>query len=259
MNNGAVSGLRVLVTGGGGGIGAEIARQFAALGAMVHVCDIAQEHLDALHEDCGIEGTLADVADAAAVDRVFEDAERSLGGLDVLVNNAGVTGPMGPIEDLPPAEWERTYAINVHGMFYCLRRGVPMLKEAGGGAVINISSVAGRLGYPLRTAYSSSKWAVVGLTQGLAMELGPHDIRVNAILPGWVAGERHERNFVRRAPLLGIEPEELRRRTYSRISLRRVVTTSDIAEMAVFLASPGGRNITGQCLNVCAGVETLAI
>lgn len=258
MDNAALKDLRALVTGGAAGIGAEIARQLAAHGARVHVCDIAQEHLDALRMEDGIEGTLADVADVAAVDRVFDAVQRVLGGLDVLVNNAGMTGPMGPVEDLPPADWERTYAVNVHGMFYCLRRAVPMLKRAGGGLIINISSVAGRLGYPLRTAYSSSKWAVVGLTQSLAMELGPHNIRVNAILPGWVAGERHERNFVRRAPLLGLEPEELRRRTYSRISLRRVVTNSDVAQMAVFLASPGGRNITGQNLNVCAGVETLS-
>lgn len=257
MTDASLKDLRVLITAGAGGIGAEMARQFAERGARVHVCDIAQENLDKLHKETGIAGTLADVADIAAVGRVFTDVAARLGGLDVLVNNAGITGPMGPIENLPPAEWERTYAVNVHGMFYCLQRAVPMLKQAKGGLIINVSSVAGRLGYPLRTAYSSSKWAVVGLTQGLAMELGPHNIRVNAILPGWVGGERHERNFMRRAPLLGIDPEELRWRTYSRISLRRAVSTADVAAMAVFLASPGGKNISGQSLGVCAGVETL--
>lgn len=253
-----MKGLRVAITGGGAGIGAETARQFSAVGARVHVCDVSRDNLHKLQKEAGVSGTLADVADISAVDQVFADVAERLGGLDVLVNNAGITGPMGPIEEIPPAEWERTYAVNVHGMFYCLRRGVPMLKKAGGGLVINISSVAGRLGYPLRTAYSSSKWAIVGLTQSLAMELGPENIRVNAILPGWVGGERHERNFVKRAPLMGIEPEELRRRTYSRISMRKTVSPSDVAAMAVFLASPGGQSITGQSLGVCAGVETLA-
>ena len=247
------------MTGGGSAIGGEIALQFAGAGARVHICDIVQEHLDRMAGENRISGTLADVADIEAVDRLFVEAADTLGGLDVLVNNAGITGPMGPIEELPPAEWERTHAVNVNGMFYCLRRGVPMLKAAGGGLIINISSVAGRLGYPLRTAYASSKWAVVGLTQSLAMELGPHNIRVNAILPGWTAGERHDRNIRRRAPGLGMEAEELRAKIYSRISMRGTVSTSDIGATAVFLASPGGRAISGQSLGVCGNVETLAI
>jgi NAD(P)-dependent dehydrogenase (short-subunit alcohol dehydrogenase family) len=251
--------LRVLVTGGGSAIGREIAEQFAAQGARVHVCDLAQDYLDELARERQITGTRADVADPDAVARVFSDVAATLGGLDVLVNNAGITGPMGPIEDIPIDEWQRTYAVNVHGMFHCLRGGVPMLKAAGGGLIVNISSVAGRLGYPLRTAYSSSKWAVVGLTQSLAMELGPHNIRVNAILPGWTAGERHDRNIVRRAPGLGLTPEELKHQIYSRISLRRPNSRADIAAMAVFLASPLGQNISGQSLGVCGNVETLAV
>jgi NAD(P)-dependent dehydrogenase (short-subunit alcohol dehydrogenase family) len=251
--------LRVLVTGGGSAIGGEIARQYAEAGARVHICDIVQDHLDQQLREKAITGTLADVSDLAAMDHLFADVQAKLGGLDVVVNNAGITGPMGPIEDILPTDWERTYDINVKGMFFCLRRGVPMLKAAGGGLVINISSVAGRLGYPLRTAYSSSKWAVIGLTQSLAMELGPHNIRVNAILPGWTAGERHDRNIHRRAPALDLEPEEMRAKIYSRISMRGTVSTSDIAATAVFLASPGGRSISGQSLGVCGNVETLAI
>jgi len=251
-------GQRVIVTAGAGGIGRAIATTFAKNGARVFVCDVAQPALDALgREFPDIARTVADVSDRAAVDRMFDAALATLGGLDVLVNNAGIAGPTGQVEDIAPEDWERTMAINITGMFYCARRAVPELKRAGGGSIINLSSAAGRLGFPLRTPYAASKFAVVGFSESLAMEVGPSNIRVNAICPGIVEGERIDRVIEAKAKALGITFEEQRERQLSRVSLRRMVSAQDIANMALFLASDAGRNISGQKLAVCGNVETL--
>lgn len=253
-----VEGLRVLVTAGASGIGRVVAEAFAAGGARVHICDISADQVATFtHANAGIGASLADVADPAAVKRVFADVSDRLGGLDALVNNAGIAGPFGPVEDIDPGEWAQTFAVNVHGMFHCVRGAVPMLKAAGGGSISNMSSIAGRLGYPLRTPYAASKWAVVGLSESLAMELGPHNIRVNSILPGFVEGERHDRLAAKRAALLGITVAELEAQRAKRVSLRRTVSPADVAAMALFVASDLGRNVSGQTLGVCGNVETM--
>ena len=251
------NGLRVVVTAGGAGIGRVIAQTFHDAGARVHICDVTPEAL----EECkraGFGATLADVADPAQVDTLFDEAAAKLGGLDVLVNNAGIAGPFGAVEAISVADWDRTIAVNLNGMFYCLRRAVPLLKAAGGGLIVQMSSVAGRLGFPFRSPYSASKFAIVGLTETLAMELGPDNIRVNAIQPGIVDGERHWRNARRKAELLGITLEEQERRVMSKVSLRRMVSPQDIANMALFLASDQGKNISGQALSVCGNVEGMS-
>jgi NAD(P)-dependent dehydrogenase (short-subunit alcohol dehydrogenase family) len=252
------AGLRVMVTAAASGIGRAIADSFADHGARVHVCDISEELL----EDCKAErpdfgASLCDVAEEAQVDRWFEDAGAMLGGLDVLVNNAGIAGPTAGVEDIDPAEWRRTVAVNLNGQFYCARRAVPLLKRAEAGAMINISSVAGRLGFAQRTPYAATKWAVIGFTQSLAKELGPDGIRVNAILPGVVEGARIDRVAAARAAVTGLGIEEVKRDMLSRVSLRRMVSAQDIANMALYLCSPMGRNISGQALSVCGNVETL--
>ena len=249
--------LRVIVTAGGSGIGRVIAQTFRDNGARVHVCDIVPEGLDECRR-AGIGTTQADVADPAQVEQLFDEATAGLGGLDLLVNNAGIAGPASAVEAIAIADWDRTIAVNLNGMFYCIRRAVPLLKRAGGGLIINLSSVAGRLGFPFRAPYSASKWAIVGLTETLAMELGPDNIRVNALQPGIVDGERHWRNARRKAELLGISLEEQERRVLSKVSLRRMVSPQDVANMALFLASDLGKNITGQALSVCGNVESMA-
>ena len=168
-------GQRVLVTAGASGIGRAIVEALLAAGARVHLCDVdelALAEIAAAHPAL-LESSRADVADEAAVDRLFADLARSLGGLDVLVNNAGIAGPTAPIEEVDPAEWRRCLEVDLTGQFLCARRAVPMLKTAGGGAIINMSSAAGRLGYAFRTPYAAAKWGVIGLTQSLAKELGP--------------------------------------------------------------------------------------
>ncbi|HWK48001.1 MAG TPA: SDR family oxidoreductase [Stellaceae bacterium] len=251
-------GLRVLVTAGASGIGRAITTALIEDGARVHICDIAEP---ALAECRGalpqITASLTDVADPAAVDRLFDDVRRELGGLDVLVNNAGIAGPTGGIDEIDPAAWRRTVDVNLNGQFYCARLAVPLLREAGDGAIINLSSVAGRLGYAYRTPYSATKWAVIGLTESLAIELGPSGIRVNALLPGIVEGPRIEGVIQARATQLGLGYPEMEQRYLEKISLRRMVTAEDVASMVLFLCSPAGRNVSGQALSICGNVETL--
>jgi NAD(P)-dependent dehydrogenase (short-subunit alcohol dehydrogenase family) len=257
-------GLRVLVTGGASGIGLVIARAFVDAGSRVHVCDASQQAIDALLEaesrveSNAITATLADVSDAAAVERVFADVQNRLGGLDVLINNAGIAGPTGSIDELDMSEWKQTIDVNLNAQFYFSRRAVPLLRSApNGGAIIGLSSVAGRLGYAYRTPYSATKWAVVGLTKSLAIELGPVGIRVNAIQPGIVKGPRIERVIEARARQLGISYEEMEKQYLEKISLRRMTTPEEVAATALFLCSPGGSGISGQAISVCGNVEVL--
>ncbi len=248
--------LRVLVTAGAGGIGRAIADTFAAHNARVYVCDVSRDALDnwlAEHPDMG---TLADVAEEEEVDSLFADVQETLGGLDVLVNNAGIAGPTAGIDQIDPREWRRTVDVNLNGNFYCARLATPMLRESSG-AMLNISSVAGRLGYAYRTPYSATKWAIVGFTQSLAKELGPDGVRVNALLPGIVEGARIEGVISARAEAVGVSYETMERQYLDKVSLRRMVSAQDVANMALFLCSSAGRNLSGQALSVCGNVETL--
>ena len=252
-----LKGKRVLVTAGGGGIGKAVALAFQGAGARVHICDVAPESIDAMKE-AGIGGSLCDVADAVQVDRLFDAAEAALGGLDILVNNAGISGPTAAVEDVAVADWDRTIAVDLNGQFYCARRAVPLLKAAGGGSIVNLSSSAGILGYPNRTPYAAAKWAVVGLTKSLAMELGGAHIRINAICPGPVDGPRMDRVLEADAALLGETPEAARERELNKISMHTFVSAEDIAAMILFICSDAGAKNSGQALSVDGHTETLA-
>jgi NAD(P)-dependent dehydrogenase (short-subunit alcohol dehydrogenase family) len=255
---GAAEGLRVLVTAGGSGIGRAIADRLLAHGARVHVCDVADDHLAgfrAVHPAAG--ATRADVSSEADVAALFAAVAADLGGLDVLVNNAGIAGPTGGVEEISPADWRRTLDVGLTGQFLCTRHAVPMLKAAGGGSIVNMSSAAGRFGYAYRTPYAAAKWGVIGFTQSLAKELGPANIRVNAILPGIVEGPRMAGVIRARAAQVGVSYEEMEAEYLKSVSLRRMVTADDVAQTVLFLVSPAGRNVSGQSLGVCGNVETL--
>ena len=250
--------LRVLVTAGAGGIGLEVVRAFVAEGAKVHTCDVDQKALDALpNSDPTVTRSVADVADRAQVERLFAEALAALGGLDVLVNNAGIAGPTGKVEEIKPEDWDRCLGINITGQFNCARLAVPHLRKSKNASIVNLSSAAGRLGFPLRTPYSASKWAVVGFTKSLAIELGEAGIRVNAIQPGIVAGERIRRVFENKAKSRGISFEEMRKEALSVVSMKTEVTPQQIADMIVFLASPRGRTVSGQAISICGDTQML--
>ena len=242
---------RVLVTAGASGIGLAIARAFHATGARVYVCDIDEAALArAAGELPGLFTRRCNVGVRAETTAMVADAAQRLGGLDVLVNNAGIGGPTKPVHELDPAEWDAVLQVNLTGTFDVTRNAIPHLIRSGAGVVINMSSAAGRFGYPNRSPYAATKWALIGFTKTLSIELGDHGIRVNAIAPGAVAGERAERVFQGRAQASGRTLEEEKRIGLASQSLKQLVDPKDIAALAVFLASDAGKSISGQVIPI---------
>jgi NAD(P)-dependent dehydrogenase (short-subunit alcohol dehydrogenase family) len=253
-----LSGQRVAISAGAAGIGLSIARLLHAQGCRIALFDISETALDdarrAMPEALVAR---ADVSDDAGIEAFFRAVGDRLGGLDALVNNAGIAGPTGGVEEIDPADWRRCVEIGLTGQFLCTHYAVPMLKAAGGGSIINMSSAAGRHGYAYRTPYAAAKFGVIGFTQSLAKELGPHNIRANAILPGIVAGARMEGVIRDRAAQVGVDYADMEARYLERVSLRRMVTPEDVAATVAFLLSAAGANISGQSLGVDGNVETL--
>src|SRR5579872_281108 len=253
-----LKGRRVLVTAGAAGIGLAIVDRLLSHEARIFVCDVDEATLASFRRANPGAGTVkADVSSESDVDRMFAAVRAELGGLDALVNNAGIAGPTGGVEDIDPAEWRRCIDVDLTGQFLCARRAVPMLKSAGGGSIINMSSAAGRHGYAYRTPYSSAKFGIIGLTQSLAKELGPANIRVNAILPGIIEGPRMEGVIRARAAQVGVSYEAMEKTYLDRVSLRRMTSPHDVAAMIAFLLSDAGINISGQSIGVDGNVETL--
>ncbi|WP_454692869.1 SDR family oxidoreductase [Achromobacter aegrifaciens] len=257
MSN-SLQGKHVLVTAGAQGIGLAIARRFLEAGAEVHVCDVDEAACKAAaaeHPRLGV--SLTDVSSEAQVQAMFGELTKKWGKLDALVNNAGVSGPTNRLEETTLEAWQRTLDVNLTGTFLCARSAVPLLRAAGGGSIVNISSVAGRLGFSLRTPYSASKFGLAGLTQTWAMELGPSNIRVNSVLPGVVSGDRVERIIAARAAASGVSNDAMREQLVDKVSLRRMTSPQDIANQVAYLCSDEGAIISGQSISVCGNVEYL--
>lgn len=253
-----IKGLRVLVTAGANGIGLAIAQAFAREGARVHVCDVDDAGLDALRKsDATISTSHCDVADRAAVATLFDDAQRALGGLDVLVNNAGIAGPTAKVDEMHPEDWDRCVAICLTGQFNCARLAVPLLRQSKNASIVNISSAAGRLGFAMRSPYAAAKWGVIGFTKSLSIELGPDNIRVNAILPGLVAGDRQRRVLEAKAQQRGLSYAEMEKIAFSYTSIKDYVTPQQLADQIVFMCSPRGKTISGQAISICGDTQML--
>ena len=253
-----LDGKRVVLTAGGAGIGRVTLQTVIEAGARVVTCDVDQAALDRLRGELPqVPAIPADVADEAAIDRLFELAQGQLGGIDILINNAGIAGPTGPIEEITPDDWRRTLEVNLSSQYLCARRAVSHIRAAGGGSIVNLSSAAGRFGFPLRTPYCASKWAVVGLTKALAIELGPDQIRVNAICPGAVEGDRINRVIAAKAEARGVSFEAMHQQYVETASMKRLIGPQDIANMILFLCSDAGRLVSGQVIGVDGNVEYL--
>jgi len=242
---------RALITAGAAGIGKEIAKAFATNGAQVCICDIDMKALDAASKDIpGLKAIVCDVSKRADIERMVAEAATALGGLDVLVNNAGISGPTAPVEEMDPDAWELVMQIDLTGTFNVTRCAIPHLKKSAAGVVINMSSVAGRFGYANRSPYSTAKWGIIGFTKTLSIELGAYGIRANAILPGAVDGPRIERVFEGRAKATNQTVDEIRKQAMAVQSIKRLVDPKDIAALAVFLASDAAKSISGQMMPI---------
>jgi NAD(P)-dependent dehydrogenase (short-subunit alcohol dehydrogenase family) len=242
---------RVLITAGAAGIGREFARAFAANGAKIYICDIDEKSLAALAKEIpGLIASRCDMSKRADIERMVPEAVKALGGLDVLINNAGVSGMTLPVEQYPPDDWDKVVAINLTSMFDVSRLAIPALKASKAGCIINMTSIAGRFGVQNRSPYAATKWGVIGLTKTLAMELGQWGIRANAIAPGAVEGDRLVRVFQGRAQISGKSMEEVKADAFAVQSIKATIDPKDIAQLAVFLASDAAKSISGQVLPI---------
>jgi NAD(P)-dependent dehydrogenase (short-subunit alcohol dehydrogenase family) len=245
------SGKRVLVTAGAGGIGRAIAEAFVADGASVFVCDIDKTAL--LHMQTqlpSVRTAVCDIAERAAVSQMVADAASALGGLDVLVNNAGIAGPTASVAELDSDAWEAVLRVNLTGTFTVTQQAIPLLKKSNSGLILVMSSLAGRFGYPNRSPYATTKWGLIGFTKTLSRELGEFGIRVNAILPGAVEGPRIQQVLTGRATASDRSVEQEKAAALANQSIKRFVDPADIAALAVFLASDAGRSISGQMIPI---------
>jgi NAD(P)-dependent dehydrogenase (short-subunit alcohol dehydrogenase family) len=249
-----LSGMRVAITAGAGGIGRVMANSFAERGAKLWVSDVDEAAL----ADCPHKSMRADAGSLADLEAFMGAALADLGGLDILINNAGIAGPTARVEEVSPEDLEATLRIDLASQFHCARLAIPALRRAGGGSIINLSSAAGRFGFPLRSPYAAAKWGVVGFTKTLAIELGPDGIRVNAILPGLVDGPRIRRVLSAKAAATGLSENEQTDKSVSQNSLRCFVTQHDIANMALYLCSPFGATISGQAISVDGDTQVLS-
>jgi NAD(P)-dependent dehydrogenase (short-subunit alcohol dehydrogenase family) len=242
---------RVLVTAGASGIGRAIAQAFVSAGAKVCVCDLDEAALEQLRAQMPDVVTLVcDIGDRVAAARMVDDAAAALGGIDVLVNNAGIAGPAASVADMDPDAWENVLRVNLTGTFIVTQHAIPHLKQSRAGAIVVMSSLAGRFGYPNRSPYAVTKWGLVGFTKTLSRELGEFGIRVNAILPGAVEGPRIQQVLAGRASVSGRSVAEEEAAALANQSIKHFVDPADIAALAVFLASSAGRSISGQIIPV---------
>ena len=249
-----LDGKTALVTGGGTGIGAAVAEVLAAAGAFVVVAGRRQEPLEAVASATGGMALVCDIRDPDAVAAMFSDVLARRGRLDVLVNNAGIPGPIAPVAEVDMAEWRACMEINLFGAMNCLQAAAGIMRDQRAGSIINMSSLMGVQGYPMRSAYCASKFALVGITQAMARELGPDGVRVNALLPGAVSGENMDRILARRAAAEGREVAEIVRENYTDpAALRRWVDPVEVGRAALYLASDLSSATTGETIKVDCG------
>ena len=261
MNQLKLHNKKIIISAAADGIGWSIAQSCMLNGAIVYITDINNEALDKISKHNLYKKQLffekVDASNAKEVENYFNNIKTKVNNIDALINNVGIAGPTGKIEDLNINDWKKTIDININSHFYFTKFSIPLLKNNNGGSIINLSSTAGLFGFPLRSPYATSKWAIIGMTKTLAMELGENNIRVNAICPGAVAGDRMKRVIKAKAQSLGVKEESLQKDYESMVSLKSFVDKKDIANMVVFLLSEEAQKISGQVMSVDGNTERM--
>ncbi|MBH68419.1 MAG: 3-oxoacyl-[acyl-carrier-protein] reductase [Rhodospirillaceae bacterium] len=255
-----IEGKRVIVTAGGGGIGSEVVRLFSDAGAKVFICDIDESALNSIISKYdNVSGLLADVSNPEEFSAFFGKADDYLGGLDIMVNNAGTAGPTALIEEISLDDWHKCIDTNLTSAFLGTQLAIPRIKTSDnmGGSIVNLSSAAGKFGFPLRSPYSAAKWAIVGLTRTTALEVGKYKIRCNCIQPGPVEGDRIDRVIKAKAKAEGVSENRKRDEIMSGTTLHTFIPQEHIAGMIFYLCSEAGRTITGQAISVDGGLESV--
>jgi len=252
----------IIISAAADGIGWTIAKSCLEKGYSVYLSDINQQKIDEIKDHPLINNKIfidnVDANNPDSIEKYFDSIKEKTTTIDALINNVGIAGPTGPMESLSISDWKRTIEVNINGHFYFTKHAIPLLKANNGGSIINISSTAGLFGFPLRTAYAASKWAVIGITKSLAMELGDFNVRVNAICPGSVAGDRMKRVIEAKAKSIEVPEEELQQDYESMVSLKTFVDKEDIASMALFLISNKAKRISGQVMTVDGNTERMS-
>ena len=252
----------IIISAAADGIGWTIAKSCLEKGYSVYLSDINQQKIDEINEHPLINKKIfidnVDANNPDSVEKYFDGIKEKTSTIDALINNVGIAGPTGPMEGLSISNWKNTIEVNINSHFYFTKYAIPLLKANNGGSIINISSTAGLFGFPLRTPYAASKWAVIGITKSLAIELGDFNVRVNAICPGSVSGDRMKRVIEAKAKSIGITAEELQQDYESMVSLKTFVDKEDIANMALFLISNEAKRISGQVMTVDGNTERMS-
>jgi len=262
MNQPKLLNKKIIISAAADGIGWSIAQACMSNGALVYLTDKNNEALENISKHDLYEKQLfldrVDTKNTQEVENYFIKIKDKLNSIDALINNVGIAGPTGKLEDLDIKDWQETIDININSYFYYSKHSIPLLKNRKGGSIINLSSTAGLFGFPLRSPYAASKWAVIGITKTLAMELGKFNIRVNAICPGSVSGDRMKRVIEAKAKSLGVSEEKIKKDYESYVSLGTFVNKEDIANMIIFLLSADANKITGQALTIDGYTERMS-
>ena len=252
---------KIIISAAADGIGWSIAQECMLNGAIVYLTDNNNESLDEISKHDLYEKQLfldkVNAHDAREVENYFNKIKNNVDNIDALINNVGIAGPTGKLEELNINDWKETIDVNINSHFYYNKFSIPLIKKNNGGSIINLSSTAGLFGFPLRIPYAASKWAIIGMTKSLAMELGEFNVRVNAICPGSVFGDRMKRVIEAKAKSLGVTEDSLQKDYESMISLKTFVNKEDIANMAVFLLSQEAHKISGQVMTIDGNTERM--
>jgi len=252
---------KIIISAAADGIGWSIAQECMLNGAIVYLTDKNNESLDEISKHDLYEKQFfldkVNAHDAQEVENYFIKIKNNVDNIDALINNVGIAGPTGKLEELNINDWKETIDININSHFYYNKFSIPLMKKNNGGSIINLSSTAGLFGFPLRSPYAASKWAVIGMTKSLAVELGEFNIRVNAICPGSVSGDRMKRVIEAKAESLGVTKESLQNDYESMVSLKTFVDKKDVSNMVVFLLSDEAKKISGQVMTVDGNTERM--